>query len=423
MEGGKMPMIFKIAIRNIFRNKRRTILTLSTISFAILSTIVFLSWMKGIMENWIDNTVRFAYGHVKIADERYIKKEKILPLEYSINNLSAVLSEIKKDKEVVSVRPVIKFGAQLEFKGNTSDCLGMAVDTNMEKQVSRIQDSITQGSYWSDDQTGTKQGILIGYKTAEELGAKLNDEVTVLARTADFSPYLLVYKIRGIFKTGMISLDKGLFYINLADASELLNMYNSANEILIMLDNKDKSYEYAAKISKRLHEAGLDKGLKIMPWQEQGGLGKLIRVSYVMFIMFILILAIVAGLTILNTMMMSVFERTHEIGMIRALGMKRMKILTMIISESAVIGIIGSLIGGITGSAIAYFFFEKVGIDYSGVMDAAQGWYMDPVMKGDFEISQFLIGFVAGVLLTIIAALYPAYRASKMRPVKALRII
>jgi putative ABC transport system permease protein len=221
----------------------------------------------------------------------------------------------------------------------------------------------------------------------------------------------------------MISLDKGLFYINLADASELLNMYNSANEILIMLDNKDKSFAYAAKISKRLHDAGLDKNLKIMPWQEQGGLGKMIRVSYVMFGLFILIIAIVAGLTILNTMMMSVFERTHEIGMIRALGMKRIKILTMIISESVVIGVIGGLIGGISGSAVAYFFFEKVGIDYSSVMDTAQGWYMDPVMRGDFRISQFFIGFLAGVVLTIIAGIYPAYRASKMRPVKALRII
>jgi putative ABC transport system permease protein len=423
MEGGKMPMIIKISFRNIFRNKRRTILTLSTISFTILSIIVFLSWMKGIMDNWIDNTVRFAYGHVKIANEEYIKKEKILPLEYSVNNLAAVLKEIKKDKEVVTVRPVIKFGAQLEFKGNTSDCLGMAVDTVMEKRSSRIQNSIIQGNYWGDDQTGTGQGILIGIKTAKELGVKLNDEVTVLARTADFSPYLLVYKVRGIFSTGMISLDKGLFYINLADASELLNMYNSANEILIMLDNKDKSFAYAAKISKRLHDAGLDKNLKIMPWQEQGGLGKMIRVSYVMFGLFILIIAIVAGLTILNTMMMSVFERTHEIGMIRALGMKRIKILTMIISESVVIGVIGGLIGGISGSAVAYFFFEKVGIDYTSVMDTAQGWYMDPVMRGDFRISQFFIGFLAGVVLTIVAGIYPAYRASKMRPVKALRII
>jgi len=379
--------------------------------------------MKGIVDNWIDNSVRFAYGHVKIAHKEYIKKERILPLEFSVRNLSRVMAEIKNDKEVTIIRQRIKFGAQLEFQGKTSDCLGMAVNTAAERRSSRIQKTIIRGNYWSDDQSGTGQGILIGATTAKELGVDVSDEVTVLARTADFSPYLLVYKVRGIFKTGMVSLDKGLFYINLADASDLLNMKDSANEILIMLKDKDKAVEFAAKITKRLHTTGLDGNLKVIPWQEQGGMGKMIRIMKVMMGIFILIIAIVAGLTILNTMMMSVFERTHEIGMIRALGMKRIKILAMIISESIVIGVIGSFIGGVSGSAVAYFLFEKVGIDYSKVMESAQGWYMDPIMRGDFEPSQFVIGFLAGVFLTVISALYPAYRASKMKPVKALRVI
>jgi putative ABC transport system permease protein len=418
-----MPMIFKLSFRNIYRNKRRTILTLSTISFTVLASIVFLSWMKGIVDNWIDNSVRFAYGHVKIAHREYIKKERLLPLEFSVRNLSRVMDTIKNDKEVTIIRQRIKFGAQLEFKGKTSDCLGMAVDTAAEKRSSRIRETVIKGDYWQDDQTGTGQGILIGATTARDLGVDVNDEVTVLARTADFSPYLLVYKVRGIFKTGMVSLDKGLFYINLADASDLLNMKDSANEILIMLKDKDKAVEFAVKIAKQLHTAGLDGNLKVIPWQEQGGMGKLIQIMKVMMGIFILIIAIVAGLTILNTMMMSVFERTHEIGMIRALGMKRIKILAMIISESIVIGVIGSFIGGVSGSALAYFLFEKVGIDYSKVMESAQGWYMDPIMRGDFELSQFVIGFLAGVFLTVISAIYPAYRASKMKPVKALRVI
>jgi len=416
-------MIIKLSFRNIYRNKRRTILTLSTISFTVLASIVFLSWMKGIMDNWIDNSIRFAYGHVKIAHKEYIKKERILPLEFSVKNLSRVMVEIKNDKEVTIIRQRIKFGAQLEFQGKTSDCLGMAVNTAAEKRSSRIQKTIIRGNYWNDDQSGTRQGILIGITTAKELGVDVNDDVTVLARTADFSPYLLVYKIRGIFKTGMVSLDKGLFYINLADASDLLNMKDSANEILIMLKDKNKAVEFAVKIAKQLNDAGLDGNLKVIPWQEQGGMGNLIEIMKVMMGIFILIIGIVAGLTILNTMMMSVFERTHEIGMIRALGMKRIKILTMIISESITIGIIGGLIGGLSGSALAYFFFEKVGVDYSKVMESAQGWYMDPIMKGDFEPYQFVIGFLAGVFLTVISALYPAYRASKMKPVKALRVI
>lgn len=418
-----MPMIFRLSFRNIYRNKRRTILTLSTLSFTVLSIIVFLSWMDGMMDNWIDNTVRFAYGHIKIADEKYIKKEKILPLEYSVRNLAELTEEIKKDKDVVLVRPLIKFGAQLEFKGKTIDCLGMAVNTAMERRSARIQNSIIEGSYWSDNQSGPGQGIILGTTTAKELGLKLNDEVTILARTVDFSPYLLVYKVRGIYKTNMVSLDKGLFYINLADAADLLNMHDKANEILIMLTDKEKSYEVADKLKARLNMIGMDQNIKIIPWQEQGGIGNLIKLSYVMLIILMLIIAVVAGLTILNTMMMSVFERTHEIGMIRALGMKRHKILTMIISESTVIGLIGGIIGGITGSAVAYFFFEKIGIDYTKAMESAQGWYMDPVMKGNFKLWHLAVGFLAGFLLTILSSLYPAYRAAKMKPVKALRII
>ena len=418
-----MKMIYlKVAFKNIFRNKRRTLLTLTAIGITVFAFVAMLGWIEGIIDNWVDNTVRFSSGHVKLAHKKYLKKEKLLPIHFAVHNLSEVVDIVEEYKEVEMVTPRIRFGAQLEYEGRTADSVGIAVDPMKEKEISRMPEFIKQGSYWgkSDDE---QDGIIIGNGMASELGVEVGDEVSILSRTVNFSPYLLVYKVRGIYKSGIGTLDKNTFYITLKDAGDLLNLPDAANEVLIMIKDREKSYQLASKIEKDLEEAGLKNDVVAVPWQEQKGMGHMLELTYNSMIIILLIVSIVAGLTILNTMLMSVFERSHEIGMMRALGMKKFSVLYLIIAEALVIAFFACLIGGGIGAAVSYFWLEKYGVDFGSDMDVLSGWYFDPVMKSNFEFIQYIYGFVFGFILAGIAAIYPAFRAANMRPVEALRVI
>jgi ABC-type lipoprotein release transport system permease subunit len=329
-----------------------------------------------------------------------------------------------QNENVASVAPRIRFGAQLENEQRTSDCLGIAVNPDLDQGTSKMTSYIIEGSYWEKGRKGEGQGIILGVKTAEELGVKVGDEVSILARTADFSPYLLVYNVRAIYRTDLAFLDKGMFYIHINDAAGLLNMYDAASEILVMIKDRDLAKQVAGEIKDTFAVNGLKQDLVALSWLEQGELESMLNNMKRMLSVYLLVFALVAGLTILNTMLMSVFERTNEIGMMRALGMKRLKIIVMIITESVSIAFLASITGGGIGAAFSYFFLEKIGIDLRGTMEETfSDWLIDPILRGSFQWTHLGIGLLFGILLAGIAALYPAIRAARMRPVEALRTI
>ncbi len=418
-----MNFILKLGFRNIFRNRRRTILTVSAIGIVVFATVAFQGYMQGILQKWVDNETKLKSGHIKIAHEKYLKKEKVLPLQFAVKNLEEVKKTILKEPSVVSVHPSIKFGAQLEFNGNTIEALGRAIDPALDANMAKMKNGIVDGTYWQDTDADLNHGIIIGSRMAKELKVKAGDEVSVLARTADFSPYLLVYKVRAVFETGIKDLDKGTFYIHIKDAENLLNMYDSATEILVMLKDVELAPSVAGVIENALKSKNLDKNLSIVPWQEQGGMAEMQDMMGFVVILYMLIFAVLAGLTILNTMLMTVFERTHEIGMMQAMGMKRGRIMYMIITESAVIAFIGGLIGGLAGSAFTYFYGERIGFDFSEAFESMSGWLIDPMIYMDFRWIHLVLGIAFGVIIAVLASLYPSMRAARMKPVEALRNI
>lgn len=418
-----MKLMIRIGSRNIFRNKRRTLLTLSAVAVIVLAMVIMISYVTGILNDWIDNETKFALGHIKINTEKYITMQKVYPLHLAIHNVDGIVNTLLKEPDVVSVSPRIWFGSQLEFNGRTIDCAGMAYDPSLDVNLEKMRKSIIQGEYWGGKALPEGNGIIIGTETATELGVKVGDEITILARTADFTPYLLVYKIRGIFKTNIHSLDKGVFYIHINDAENLLNMYDQATEILIMIKDKTKAKEYAVTLKSKLEKAGFSKDLVLTGWLQQSGLEDMFKTFKGFMFMYLLVFSLVAGLIILNTMLMSITERTREIGMMLALGMKKLKIMGIVLVEGIYISIIGSIIGGGIGSLVSYFYFEKIGMDFTEEFGAISDWLFDPVIRGDFRIEHFFYGLIFGVILAIVSSIYPAWRASRMKPVDALRSI
>jgi len=418
-----MFFIFKLAVRNIRRNVKRTILTVLTVTIIVAIMVILPGYFAGIEDTWIENTVELSAGHVKIAHKKYLEQERALPIHFNVSRLDKVTEVVMKDPRVVNVNPRIRFGAQLEHSGITLDCLGTAINPAKDEANRKMKEYLVEGKYWEGEPKETGQGIIIGIRAAKELGVGVGDEVTVLARTVNFSPYLLVYKVRAIYESGIPSLDKNAFYITVVDAGDLLNMQNAATEVLVMIKDRTLANEVAVSIEQILNENNLNGDMAVLTWFEQSGMGDLLQTAEVFIVILLLIFGLVAALTILNTMLMAVFERTREIGMIRALGMKTGSVVALVIAESTVIAIIGGFFGCILGSSVSYFVFEKTGINISAAMENISGWFIEPIIRGNFEFTHPLYGFLFGIVLTAISSIYPAVKAARMRPVEALRVV
>ncbi len=408
-----MLYIIKIAYRNIYRNIRRTLLTIAAITISIAAFVIIQGWMEGLIGSLIDNTIRVTSGHIRIVNKFYLEKERLLPIHFNIPDISDMISRLKNNPEITEINPRIRFGTQVEHGNNYIDALGIAFDPDSESHTSRIKDYIVRGSYFKD----SNDGVIIGIKTAEELGADVGDNISFLVKTVNFTPNLMEYPITGIFESGINAMDRGLFYISLKNGSDLLYMDDSATEILLFINDPDS----AVSLADSLKELDAQKDLCYIPWQKENSIKGFLGSYDVTKILIMLTFGIVSGLTILNTMMMAVFERTREIGILGALGMTQADIMKMIMLESIIIGLIGSVLGSMLGFGIAYGYLENIGIEAESIMKSLGGWLLPSRLYADFQLIHIIYGFILGALISILSVIYPSVKASRVSPSEALR--
>ena len=264
----------------------------------------------------------------------------------------------------------------------------------------------------------------IGENLARDLGLKLDDTLTVVTQTAYGSITAMNLKIVGTFSYGVPSIDKTTFYIPLDKAQQLLDLTGAVTEIFILVKDMNKAPEVAGEIRESLNRI-YPGGYTTRAWQDQGilflymGLAKRIY-GFIYFLILFL-----ASFTILNTMFMSVLERTKEIGTMKSLGMKNRQVMGIILLEALLIGTIASFIGAIWGAGIAYYLATE-GLDFSATFDAMKGTINLPisyVYRALFSWGIIFFGFCMGILFTVLAAIPPALRAAQMEPTEALREI
>jgi putative ABC transport system permease protein len=411
--------MFKIALRNILRNKRRTVLTGLSISVAVMIVIYLWSFITGIVDGLIENTVRLNSGHIRILNTDYVRREKMLPLESYIANYAEVQKIAEENPEVTLATGRMKFGVLLEHKGENKPVIGTGIDPAKEDKISRLSSKIVEGR---KVQTGVEE-VNIGTKLAKELGLKLGDTLTIVTQTAYGSIAAMNLKIVGVFSFGIPSIDGRIFYMPLDKAQELLDLKGSVTEIFLLIKNLDAARKVAAKIESRLDQE-FPGQFATKAWQEQGIIWFYMTIARYIYAAIYFIILFLASFTILNTMFMAVLERTREIGMMKALGLKNWQVVRIIMIEALLIGIIAGFIGAIWGAGVAYYLSVK-GIDLTATFEAMGEIKMELsyIYRAVFSWGIVFTGFFFGVFFAVLAALPPALRAAKMEPTEALREI
>ena len=301
-------------------------------------------------------------------------------------------------------------------------CTGVAMDTESPDTVFEIRPSLVDGEFLEPGE----RKMLIGSDLARDLMLKVGDTcvIRMFTSTEDFVWNALDLEVKGIFQTDNPQVNMGTIFIPLGVAREALSLERDVTEIVLKLKNRKIADPMKGRIQSTLK--GLPDELEVVTYKEQmTEFLEMLRMRSQAQALFPLIMLLIATLGIVNTMLMAVLERVREIGMLRAMGMKRKDIMKLFILEGAFIGFFGSIVGCIIG-ALGGWYLEVKGFSMGGlgqeISDMIASVYpARDVFYGDLTIGVLVFTLVFGTAVSILASLYPAYRAVKIDPIKALR--
>jgi putative ABC transport system permease protein len=406
-----MKNIIKLAFRNFFRNTRRSIISCVGVAIAIAVVIFAHSYIKGMTESIIDNVVRLVSGHVRITTREYERRERMLPLSEAMD-ITPEFIALLDNPEILATTTRIKFGVMLGEGETAVPALGYAVEPKKETAILGFDKRIVRGSYLEP----LDKAVILGKELARRLGLDVGDTLTIITRTAYDSPTGMNLLVKGVYATGLGGIDRAIFYIPMKTAQELLDLEGKATEVVVIVRDRGKAPFIAQEISAKAPE------LAVVPYQASPILQHL-SADEANFMVLYFIILLVACSTIANTMVMIVFERSREIGMLKALGMGNSSIIGMLLIESLFIGFAGSVVGTGIGTIFSYWFKYK-GVDLSmfGSMAGTEIPF-GPVIY--FSPTPMLIfaAFLLGLFASVIVAYLPVHRVTKLDPARSLRTV
>jgi putative ABC transport system permease protein len=415
-----MKMLFKLAFRNVFRYRRRTIITFSAISYGLGLMALGICLYNGVDTHAMDNIIDYQTAHLKILAPGYFDEKDEIPLEFTIDETQEIKSLLKDNQDIKGIESRILFQASIISGMDELPCLGVAIEPEVDPLVFNIKDSIKDGRFLEPSESK----IILGSGLARDLGLKVGDECTlrIFFSIEDFIWNALDLEIAGIAKTENPMVNRNSVFIPLSLAQEALSLENRVTELAVRIEDRSKLREVRDSIESRL--ATLSKDYEVVSFEEYASdFKELMRLRSRMQALIPLMMILIATLGIVNTMLMAVMERTREIGMLAAMGMRKMEVMLVFIFEGALIGIFGSLaacvIGGLGG-----WWLEAKGFSLAFLGEEISemvSFLPMEVYKGDLTAGTLIFTLVFGTVISILASLYPAYKAVKLDPIQALR--
>jgi len=413
-----MGFIIRFALKNIWRYKKRTIITFVAISIGIAAFIFLNSILRGVHYESVRNFIDYESGHLKIYNKEFYREmsdEGFLVLNKGIDDYEKLEKLINSDN--ISTAARITFEARLINENTDGERAFnlVGIDPEKDKDVYKLPDALISGKFLGRDDAS----ILIGRKGAEKMEAKLGDTLTILTRTRNDTYQTISVDIAGILDPPNPNINSSFGYIplNLADAD--LDMEGSVTEIGVLIKNGSLE-EQINRINDILEKNNL-RQLETVSWKE---LGKdwltLSRSKMSASYMMILMVFIIAAVGIINTMLMSVFERVKEIGMMRALGMRDSEVICSFMLEGGFIGFLGAVLGIFFGLIIDLYLVYH-GWDLSFARDMDIGYRIMKVMRGAWDFKAYIFAFLFSIIVPAIISIYPSRKAIKMEITQALR--
>ena len=412
-----MTLDAKMAWRNIWRNPRRSLLTMFAIAFATVLLVFMLSWQFGSYETMINTAVKIHTGHLQVQAKGYREKRDI---RLVVPDPAAVGKVLETIPEVAAYASRANAFSLVSSKDRTYGVMVIGIDPERESRVSSLKSIIHEGTYLSS--TDTNQALL-GRLLAKNLRVDLGDEVVLLGQGRDGSIAATMVQVKGIFKSGQDEFDRNFINIPLPFFQDVYAMDGAVHEVVAL----GESLEDVPEI-KRVVKAGIEKlsnqrDLVVLDWKElMPGLIQAIQMDLVSGFIFYIILIVVVAFSILNTFLMAIFERTREFGVLMAMGTTPRRLTRLLLLESCSMTLLGVIFGSIIGSLITWYFQDH-GIVIHGAAELTHHYGLPERMYPHLSMLSICTGAGVVLIITLLTALYPALKIRRLRPVKAMAAI
>ena len=404
-------MLLKLAWRNIWRNKRRSIIVITSVAVGVVATMVYDTLSRGMVFQMLNNQIGAHVSHIQIHRKGF--KDNPEAQSY-IPDDQAVEKVVRETPGVAHFSERVLTYGLVSSAANSSGVSIIGVDPAQEQFITMIKKNMVAGEYLS----GRPNEVVLGKSLAEKLDVGLGERVVAMASAIDGHVGSDVFKVVGTFQTPSSEFDKSSIYIIRPNAQQMLGLGTHVSEFALILNDVNQLDQIREIISRKLGDT-----YEVLTYPEILPLLVLmINITEQSMVIFYVIVGIALIFGIINTMLMSVFERVHEFGVLKAIGMKDGKMLSMVLFEAFFLGMVGTVIGFGIGYVI-YVSLSGSGLNLAvfseGLRSFGVGAIIYPVLTWDVIADALLvIPFVA-----VVGAIYPGMRAVRLHPIDAIRYV
>jgi putative ABC transport system permease protein len=403
-------LLMKMAFRNIFRQKRRTILTGLSMFGGFVMAAVFIGWADGSYNHIIDDFTRHNFGHIQIHEKNYLDRPSLYK---TINDFDRIQGQLQKLPEIDSFAPRVYSAGLVSVGDKSTGTRIIGIDPAREQATTTFDKKVSLGKYFFGK---ASHQALAGKDLAKVLRAKVGDDIVIVTQGADGSIANDRYTIIGLVDTGDPITDRTSFYLHIDDARDLLVLGNRIHEIAINIGHLNRVNQMTKLITRRID----DPALSVDPWQVFARSFYLAMKADMegMWISLVIIVLIVA-VGVLNTVLMSVLERTREYGVLKAIGTKPNQIVKLILTEVNIMAIF-SIIFGFVVALILNSILAAHGIKLG--MEFSYGGMTFDTFKSEINARSFIIPAITIFLSASIVGLFPAIKAARTDAAKSMRM-
>lgn len=399
-----------IAWRNLWRNKRRTLITVASIFFGVLLSTIMSSMQEGSYSSMIDNIVKFYSGYIQIHNEKYWENKTI---NNTFETDQTLVQHIENVPEIINYAPRLEFFALASSEEITRGSIILGIDPLKENQITEIGKWIHEGEYLAEND----DGLLVGFDLAKYLQLTVGDTLVMIGQGYHGVSAAGKYPIRGILRFPSPELNKQTIYMELSNSQEFFTCENRLTSLVLMVDN-----QYQLTKTVRKLRSLIESPFSVMSWDEMHPeILQMVEADRAGAVIMKAILYIIIGFGIFGTIMMMIAERKREMGVMIAIGMQRYKLAAVLFFETIYIGFIGVLAGfAISVPIIAYYYNNPIPVTGdAGKTFSDMG--IEPFFYFSWLPSVFYNQVITVFVITALIAIYPMLSAAKMKIHLALR--
>jgi putative ABC transport system permease protein len=394
-----------IALRNLSRNRRRSILSATAITVAAMAISLLFALLAGYSADIEYNLQSYYTGEVRIRNAEYDRYDYLNPLHLSVPDAGALVSHLEAMPQVEAVSPRIPFPATLFRDEDRLSMSGLGVDMEREKGFGDLEEILLAGRLPAP---GTREALL-GAGLAERAGLDVGDTLTVLTSTKFRGTNAMSFEVVGILGYPVAGLNAGRLLVPLEAAARLTRMENEVTEVLLKTTASTAPGAFAPV---------LPEGLIAQSWQEINNSYEIVQSAQAAYNIIGLVFILLGSTVVINTTMMVIFERMREIGTLAALGMNARRMVALFLLEALFLSLFGAAVGVALGTAVAWPL-SVVGINLGPAMENVS-FEMSAIIRPQITLMSTVAVFVGTVVVASMASLLVARRVARIDPVEAL---